>query len=73
MRATLPFMISPGSLSAFSASVTNGALGIGRAQPVQPAAARQPAQTPAPTSLQTPPRAPTNTPAPRGSFLDLSI
>ncbi len=76
MRPRLLRMISPHSLSAFSASIANG--GIAAAGPVQKARSQQPpAPGPAPAPQSTGP-AP-GTPRqpgqllPRGSLLDLTV
>jgi hypothetical protein len=67
-------MISPTSLSAFSASVANGGISAtgdvqkARAQPKSP---QPPGQSAAPPSA--PPRPSPGTYTPRGSLLDLSV
>jgi hypothetical protein len=78
MSARLLHMISPSSLSAFSSSVTNGALGnrVTGANPIQPVRAQQsmPAQASAGQKLspQGAPAMPPGQTLPRGSLLDLS-
>jgi hypothetical protein len=79
MSAMLTRMISPSSLSAFSANATNGVIGshMPGANSVQPVRAQsngsqpQPAiQKLAPQTLQS---APPSQSLPRGSLLDLSV
>lgn len=76
MRPRLLRMISPQSLSAFSASIANG--GISASGNVQKARSQQaPAQSTAPAPQSTgPASAPPRQPGqfmPRGSLLDLSV
>ena len=80
MSAMLTRMISPSSLSAFSASATSGVIGsiVPGANPVQPARAQStasqatngPIQKLAPQTLQS---TPPSQALPRGSLLDLSV
>ena len=79
MRAIVSRMISTGSLSAFSASATNGIVtggNVGAAGGIQQAQARsQSAAQPTPPAGQgrpLPPLQPGQT-MPRGSLLDLSV
>jgi len=72
-------MIAPSSLSAFSASATQGAIGAGgsarapQVAPVQQVRAQSAAPTPPPQRpLATQPAAPSPV-LPRGSLLDLSV
>jgi hypothetical protein len=79
MSARLLHMISPSSLSAFSASITNGTLGnrVTGANPIQSVRAQQsvPARASAGQKLspQTAPSVPPGQTLPRGSLLDLSV
>jgi hypothetical protein len=78
MDPTILRMISTGSLSAFSASATNGALGrVAAAVPVQRVRAQA---SPAPTGVaaapggrSAPPQVQPGQILPRGSLLDLSV
>jgi hypothetical protein len=75
MDLTLLRMISTGSLSAFSAGATNGALG--QLGAVRPARAQAPPPTDgvaaAPGTRASPPASEPGKIAPRGSLLDLSV
>jgi hypothetical protein len=78
MDPTILRMISTGSLSAFSASATNGVLGrVGAAAAVRPvrAQASPPANgvAAAPGSRAGPPQVQPGQILPRGSLLDLSV
>jgi hypothetical protein len=80
MSARLLRMIAPGSLSAFSASVTNGAPGgrVGGAAPLQPVRAQSSGASPSGTPQKLLPQAgapplPAGQTLPRGSLLDLSV
>ena len=80
MSDRLLHMIAPSSLSAFSASVTNGVLGAFGPSPVQPVRARASGapsggtQTlSAPNGAAAPPNVPPGQTLPRGSLLNLSV
>jgi hypothetical protein len=77
MRRRLPFMISPSSLSAFSASIVQGGINAGSGVQTTRAQARAaqsaPAAPPQPPLQAAPPGAMPGQKLPRGSLLDLSV
>jgi hypothetical protein len=77
MDLTILRMISTGSLSAFSASATNGVLGRVAAAAVRPVRAQASSPTngvaAAPGSRAGPPQVQPGRILPRGSLLDLSV